>query len=730
MPRAVTPTQPQSAPRLNQLALVYVQVLDALRLCGPRESFRTQRTDTSKSGDELSFLVDPSSAGRHRLAFSQLPFVWRPHGTDNALVADAKDVIEEMASLTNRTLRWPKSHRHTLAVTRQKKVSRSKLIYKIQDDIATCRGRGQGSTSRSRPSELNSALDGSMTSLSGGSSLTNTTRPPSRSSWLPRLDAFRAQGAGYTSRSRGERSFGLFVSFDHKLTPLAEKLAASVAPMVMRNGPVHVASIDNPVAYASSESGSSTAIGATDQGGSSQRLVRLTTAKHALWMGADMPALLRLALAARIEYGVGKSHGLILLQTSAVLHHPITLLEVFKAIMNEIPIVCVKVHGAGYSFARAQRYLAELTETDAGKYPAAHAAVCEWLRERGIKFGTFKWVENHTASDLPLRCRSPTNLTYRHGARRYALFSTIPSIISIALDPKRSDNHWHAVALDVVEKRNITSEHNQVKDRSSDRDSSNRSRFESRDPSCRDSSLKDSRARPTPITPEPSCNSTMRSRVTLRRQSTTSCSTTDATASLSTTTTWKRVQRMDQMASVARNAGVLNESGDDEVGLMSLIAVQGRVRGFLARIDSRSSTSRRSSVRRDSTWTPHLTESSAPGRTDMGRRSDFSEGSHISTVNRRKSAGDKSRSKLIGMHISRESTPRDRSRSAPGDRASSSSRRESTGSASSVERALQAHLVTEMELERCSSSGSGQEGNYTARSKRKAVALREVVVDR
>ena len=79
---------------------------------------------------------------------------------------------------------------------------------------------------------------------------------------------------------------------------------------------------------------------------------------------------------------------------------------------------------SGYSFAEAQRFLDHLDEEMNRAYPVAAAVARRWLKNENIPFRVFKWT----------------------------LFSAIPSIISVKLNPERSEFHWTSVVSDLTEK--------------------------------------------------------------------------------------------------------------------------------------------------------------------------------------------------------------------------------------------------------------------------------------
>ena len=64
----------------------------------------------------------------------------------------------------------------------------------------------------------------------------------------------------------------------------------------------------------------------------------------------------------------GATQGVVLLQTKSVLRHPVRLLQVFEAVRQEYPVVCVNVVGGGYDFASVKPLLrslqTELSQSD------------------------------------------------------------------------------------------------------------------------------------------------------------------------------------------------------------------------------------------------------------------------------------------------------------------------------------------------------------------------------
>ncbi|KAL1528977.1 hypothetical protein AB1Y20_010298 [Prymnesium parvum] len=134
------------------------------------------------------------------------------------------------------------------------------------------------------------------------------------------------------------------------------------------------------------------------------------------------------ALDAWLASNVGRSKGVLLVQTRRVLRHPIILVEVFYAVRHSIAVSCLNLVGGGYSFVAAQKFLTELSEDSLLQHDEAQGrVVLAWLEKEGVSFPQFKWL----------------------------LYATIPNILSIRYSASQSVHHQTAVTLDVREQMQV-----------------------------------------------------------------------------------------------------------------------------------------------------------------------------------------------------------------------------------------------------------------------------------
>jgi len=134
------------------------------------------------------------------------------------------------------------------------------------------------------------------------------------------------------------------------------------------------------------------------------------------------------ALDAWLSSKVGRSKGVLLVQSKRVLRHPIILAEVFYAVRRGIAVSCLHLVGGGYSFVAAQKFLAELSEDSLLKHDEAQGrVVLAWLEKEGVSFPQFKWF----------------------------LYVTIPNILSIRYSSSQSVHHQTAITLDIREQMQV-----------------------------------------------------------------------------------------------------------------------------------------------------------------------------------------------------------------------------------------------------------------------------------
>ncbi|KAL1518498.1 hypothetical protein AB1Y20_002789 [Prymnesium parvum] len=269
------------------------------------------------------------------------------NGSHNALVADAQELIESIASVTGRHLEWDKHETEMI-------------------DVSTAR---------------HSSL--SFKGLHTPELLAHPSRKLRISHTMSRMTSESTAGIAY------------HFAFDFE----ARKVQESVKGLSRR--------------LASTTTGQ----------------MLLTSFETEMKMTADRSAdEMAAALDAWLASNVGRSKGVLLVQTRRVLRHPIILVEVFYAVRHSIAVSCLNLVGGGYSFVAAQKFLAELSEHSLLQHDEAQGrTVLAWLGKEGVSFPQFKWL----------------------------LYATIPNILSIRYSSSKSVHHQTAVTLDVREQMQV-----------------------------------------------------------------------------------------------------------------------------------------------------------------------------------------------------------------------------------------------------------------------------------
>ena len=121
------------------------------------------------------------------------------------------------------------------------------------------------------------------------------------------------------------------------------------------------------------------------------------------------------------------SRGVVLLQTQTVLHNPMRLLQLFEAVQQRRPLVCVNVVGGGYDFAKVKPLLLSLSN----ELPPGEMAM---LRTELMAHGNGV------------------------GQLGSCLSVNIPLIISVFLNPAASDVVMEATIQDILDKLERTAE--------------------------------------------------------------------------------------------------------------------------------------------------------------------------------------------------------------------------------------------------------------------------------
>ena len=119
------------------------------------------------------------------------------------------------------------------------------------------------------------------------------------------------------------------------------------------------------------------------------------------------------------------TRGVVLLQTQSVLNDPVRLLQLFEAVRQRRPLVCVNVAGGGYDFAKAKPFLLSLSE----KLPQGEVATLqETLRIELVANG----------SGVGKLARS--------------LSDAVPQAISVVFNPAAGDVMMEAAIKDILDK--------------------------------------------------------------------------------------------------------------------------------------------------------------------------------------------------------------------------------------------------------------------------------------
>eukprot|EP00964_Phaeocystis_antarctica_P071373 scaffold43540_cov51-Phaeocystis_antarctica.AAC.1 len=121
------------------------------------------------------------------------------------------------------------------------------------------------------------------------------------------------------------------------------------------------------------------------------------------------------------------TRGVVLLQTQTVLRNPMRLLQLFEAVQQRRPLVCVNVVGGGYDFAKAKPLLLSLS--------------------------------NELSQDEMSTLRTEL-MAHGNGVRQLGscLSDSIPLIISVFIDPAASDLVMEAAIKDILDKLERTAE--------------------------------------------------------------------------------------------------------------------------------------------------------------------------------------------------------------------------------------------------------------------------------
>ena len=115
------------------------------------------------------------------------------------------------------------------------------------------------------------------------------------------------------------------------------------------------------------------------------------------------------------------TRGVVLLQTQSVLRDPVRLLQLFEAVRQRHPLVCVNVVGGGYDFAKVKPLLLSLSN----ELPPGQLAT---LRAELVAHGNGVGELESTLSDA------------------------VPSAISVFFDPAASDVVMEAAIKDILVK--------------------------------------------------------------------------------------------------------------------------------------------------------------------------------------------------------------------------------------------------------------------------------------
>jgi len=143
-----------------------------------------------------------------------------------------------------------------------------------------------------------------------------------------------------------------------------------------------------------------------------------------------------------IAHGMKRSRALVLLQTKSVLTRPFVLLEIFTALELKIPIITVNISeeghpGDGYDFEKAKAFLVDLETQLEAANPGAVECIKTYLSDRPVG-------PEGTPDALAPKADFPR--------LQEVLSKFLPNVISIALSPDGTENHWRAVVQDIIDK--------------------------------------------------------------------------------------------------------------------------------------------------------------------------------------------------------------------------------------------------------------------------------------
>ena len=329
-----------------------------------------------------------------------------PWGTDNELLADVADLIDLMCLALGRPAPKLQARRHDQK-TKKAHVRLSRFFVRTARKSLSLPARKSVSNKKAAVQRQNT-----MTELSAPKTVATLTHKLCIS--CARDEAESVEAAMVLQSRLAERLDGGVHFASAELKPLAHAADSGRIVKMLHSNPLQ--SVKMLFKEPSKPSDESASLPRGGPGGifSGPHI----KAKHSAMMVEHITTCL--------SEGVGKARGLLLLQTAAVLTHPISLLEMYWAIRRGLPIVCLRLEGGSYDFGAVKPFLQDLENNLYAKSPIEASVVAAWLDEHMITF-------SHLAKTLA---------------------DVIPSILTLnyPFHAEATENHVAATVEDIYER--------------------------------------------------------------------------------------------------------------------------------------------------------------------------------------------------------------------------------------------------------------------------------------